>query len=859
MKLPKAYEPSSYEPQIYALWETSGAFASTGQGEPYSIVMPPPNANGNLHVGHAYMIPIEDILIRYHRMQGRDTIWIPGADHAGFETWVVFEKALEKEGKSRFDFSREQLYKMTWNFVEQNRGSMELQLRALGASCDWSRLVFTLDKKVVNIVYDTFKKLWDDKLIYRGERLVNYCTKHQTSFADIEVEYREEKTPLYYMKYGPFELATTRPETKFGDTAVAVHPGDKRYEKYVSQTVTVEGVNGPFEVQVVADEMVDPNFGTGVVKITPAHSFDDWEVAQRHNLPMKVVIDREGRMTEATGRFAGMTVMDARKAVVKALEEKDLLVKVDKGYKTRIGHCYKCDTVIEPLPMKQWFLSVKPLAVRAKQAIEQGDIKFIPTQKGKELARYFDELKDWNISRQIPWGIPIPAFQNENDPDDWIFDTQVDQEKITVDGKKYKRDDDTFDTWFSSGQWPFITTDYLQSGDLSRFYPNSVMETGTDLLRPWVARMIMLGLYCTDKIPFDDVFFHGLILDERGQKMSKSKGNVINPMEVIGEFGSDALRIGIVMNRSAGQAQAFSTASVIAGRNFCNKLWNIARFIENVAGEEGQSVKTLLEVNPQTPTEHWVLQRLDQARIRLDDHIANYRFAEAVETIYHFIWDDVADWFVEASKAAAGHGKLSARPEFLNHVLGLCLRLAHPFAPFVTEAIWTITHEDDSLLISQPWPDPQPFDKEKAAEFDQIRGLVSEIRYVVTELPASKKYDLIYRDDTLIADQTDLIKSLANLGSITKVDQVRGLRVATAGREAWLDLSAELVYDHQIKLERRLADTRAEITKLEQRLSNKNYTAKAPASLVEESRTQLEEKKELETRLVTELNVISTK
>ncbi len=848
MKLPKAYEPNQYEPNIYALWEVSGAFAPTGKGEPYSIAMPPPNANGNLHVGHAYMIPIEDILTRYHRMLGRDTIWIPGADHAGFETWVVFEKALEKEGKSRFDFSREKLYEMTWDFVEQNRGNMELQLRALGASCDWSRLVFTLDKKVVDTVYSTFKKLWDDGLIYRGERLVNYCTKHQTSFADIEVEYRDEKTPLYYIKYGPFELATTRPETKLGDTGVAVHPDDKRYEKYVGQTLTIEGVNGPFDVKVVADEMVDPDFGTGVVKITPAHSFDDWEVAQRHDLPMKVVIDNEGHMTEAAGRFAGLTVMEARKAVVKALEEKGLLVKVDKSYKTRIGHCYKCGTVIEPLPMKQWFMNVKPLAARAKTAIEQGEVKFVPEQKGRELARYYDELRDWNISRQIPWGIPIPAFQNENDASDWIFDTRVDQTEIEVDGVKYRRDDDTFDTWFSSGQWPFITTDYLQNGDLARFYPNSVMETGTDLLRPWVARMIMLGLYATDEVPFHDVFMHGLILDEHGQKMSKSKGNVINPLDVIGEYGSDALRIGIVMNRSAGQAQAFSTASVVAGRNFCNKLWNIARFIESKV----EDTPIAEDIRPVTLAEHWILRQLNFAQKILDENIKNYHFAEAIETIYHFIWDDVADWFIESSK-------VEARPEFLRAILDICLKITHPFAPFVTETIWTTMHEDnETLLIAEMWPPEFTFSDEKAAEFDQIRDLVSGVRYIASELPASKKYNLIYKDDSLVAENSDLVRSLAGLGSVEKAEQGRGLRIATQGREVWLDLTEELVYDHQIKLEQRLADTRAEIVKLEQRLANKNYTDKAPANLVEESRAQLEGKKELEARLVAELNIVNS-
>jgi valyl-tRNA synthetase len=840
MKLSKAYEPSQFEPEIYALWETSGAFAPTGQGEPYSIVMPPPNANGNLHVGHAYMIPIEDILTRYHRMQGRDTVWIPGSDHAGFETWVVFERSLEAEGKSRFDFSREQLYEMTWDFVAQNRGNVELQLRALGASCDWSSFVFSLDPKAVDTVYQTFQKLWDDGLVYRGERLVNYCTYHQTSFADIEVAYAEETVPLYYIKYGPFVLATTRPETKFGDTAVAVHPDDKRYAKWVGKTITVEGVNGDFAVEVVADKMVNPNFGTGVVKITPAHSFDDFEVAMRHNLPIKQVIDREGRMTAAAGRFDGMTVLEARAAVVKAMHEKGLITKVDKHYKTRIGRCYKCHTVIEPMLMKQWFINMRPLSERAKQAIKDRQIKFIPRGKGRELLRYLDDLRDWNISRQIPWGIPIPAFQNVNDPDDWLFDRRVKETEITVGGQVYRRDEDTFDTWFSSSQWPFIVTDYLNGGKLARFYPTSVMETGVDLLRQWVARMIMLGLYTTDDVPFGDVFFHGLVLDEHGQKMSKSKGNVINPMDVIDEYGSDALRIGMVMNRSAGQAQAFSIASVVAGRNFCNKLWNIARFIESKGQAENPA-------SPLTIADHWILRQLDNARKKIDGDIKNYRFAEAVETVYHTVWDDLADWFIEVAKT-------NARPEFLHRILDITLRLVHPFAPFVTETIWTTLHDDKTLLISQQWPKKLTFDKTEAGKFDQIKALVSEIRLVTAELPTGK-YSLLYQNDRLIGENAELIQSLANLKSISQVEQGRGMRLASANHQLWLDIDEQLLYQHQTRLETRLANLRQEIANLEKRLSSDGYVARAPKHLVEESKQQLTAKRALEKRLMAELGI----
>ena len=853
MKLSKTYEPGQYETGVYALWESSGAFAPTGQGEPYSIVMPPPNANGNLHVGHGYMIPLQDILTRYHRMKGRDTIWIPGADHAGFETWVVFERNLEAAGKSRFDFSRDELYQMTWDFVHEQRGNMELQLRALGASCDWSSSVFTLDEKVVSTVYGTFKKLWDDKLIYRGERIVNFCTKHQTSFADIEIVFKEEKSHLWQIAYpltdetGEIVVATTRPETMLGDTAVAVNPDDIRYQKLIGKTIRLPLTDR--EIPIVADEAVELDFGTGAVKVTPAHDPLDFEIGERHQLEAISVIGYDGLTTDRVPEvYRGLTANEARAKVVSDLEAAGLLREIE-DYAHQVPHCYKCNSVIQPLLMKQWFMNVQPLAQRAKQAIQDGQITFTPSQKGDELMRYYDELRDWNLSRQIPWGIPIPAFQNVDDPDDWVFDVRVDQSEIMIDGRTYRRDEDTFDTWFSSGQWPFITTDYLSDGDLARFYPNSVMETGFDILRPWVSRMIMLGLYVTDKVPFNDVYLHGLILDEHGQKMSKSKGNVLNPLEVVTEFGSDALRLGVVMNRSAGQSQAFSPATVVAGRNFCNKLWNVTRFIENKAGETIYDQAAVNAAVPQSLAEHWVLARLDAARQQLDDHLQNYRFAEAAETVYHAVWDDVADWFIEASKQ-------DDHPEFLVHVLDIILRLAHPFAPFVTETVWTVLHDDNSLLIGQSWPEALEFDAEAANQFDQIKDLVGEIRFIVAQLPAGK-YRLVYEDDRLIADSAELIKRLAGVAAVEQAEAGKGLRIPSPNHAVWLDISQELLYEHQTQLELRLVDVRHEIETLENRLSNQSYVDKAPAHLVEESRQVLETKKELERRLANELTNMS--
>ena len=574
MQLAKQYIPNDYEPNIYALWETSNALEPTGVGKPYSIIMPPPNANGNLHIGHALDMNLKDILIRYHRMKGDDAVFIPGADHAGFETWVVYERELTKQGKSRFDFSRDQLYSQVWNFVQEKRGNMELQLRALGVSASWKHLTFTLDDKVINTVYDTFKKMWDDNLVYRGERIVNYCTKHQTSFADIEVEHKNEKGKLWKIAYptldkiGEIIVATTRPETMLGDVAVAVHPDDERYKKLIGTRILLPIVDK--EIPIIADEYVDMSYGTGAVKITPAHDPNDFEIAKRHDLPIKSIISPEGKMINVPAQFLGLTPIEARARVLETLEALELR-RSETEIEHAVGHCYKCGSVIEPMIKEQWFIKTQSLAQPAIDALKKEEITFYPASKRKELIAYLEQLKDWNISRQIPWGIPIPAFVNENDPKDWIFDTRTNEQSIVVNGTTYIREEDTFDTWFSSGQWPYIVTDYLTGGDLANYFPTDMMETGMDIMRAWVSRMIMLSLYRTGKIPFKEVYLHGMVNDEHNQKMSKSKGNVINPMELVAEFGSDATRMGVISGRAPAQSQAFNKGSVIAARNFCNK------------------------------------------------------------------------------------------------------------------------------------------------------------------------------------------------------------------------------------------------------------------------------------------------
>ena len=851
MQLAKQYIPNDYEPNIYALWETSGALEPTGVGKPYSIIMPPPNANGNLHIGHALDMNLKDILIRYHRMKGDDAVFIPGADHAGFETWVVYERELTKQGKSRFDFSRDQLYSQVWNFVQEKRGNMELQLRALGVSASWKHLTFTLDDKVINTVYDTFKKMWDDNLVYRGERIVNYCTKHQTSFADIEVEHKNEKGKLWKIAYptldkiGEIIIATTRPETMLGDVAVAVHPDDERYKKLIGTRILLPIVDK--EIPIIADEYVDMSYGTGAVKITPAHDPNDFEIAKRHDLPLESIISPEGKMINVPAQFLGLTPIEARARVLETLEALELR-RGETEIEHAVGHCYKCGSVIEPMIKEQWFIKTQSLAQPAIDALKKEEITFYPASKRKELIAYLEQLKDWNISRQIPWGIPIPAFVNENNPKDWIFDTRTNEQSIVVNGTTYIREEDTFDTWFSSGQWPYIVTDYLTGGDLANYFPTDMMETGMDIMRAWVSRMIMLSLYRTGKLPFKEVYLHGMVNDEHNQKMSKSKGNVINPMELVAEFGSDATRMGIIAGRAPAQSQAFNKGSVIAARNFCNKLWNIARFVEAQIGDNHQ----IVDLEPQTPADHWIIRQLNDAANNIAVRIEQYRFSEASETVYHTIWDDVADWYIESSKTAIN------RP-LLSWVLATSLKIAHPFAPFVTETIWQTLNYTDGILMREAWPTPEKFDPIAAEQFEQLKLLVAEGRWVIAELPGNKKYRLLYGNDSLIADNQDTIKHLMRLEAIEHTDQPRGLRLAAANREAWLDIDSETLYQHQENLEMRLAEARQKLTGLKKRLENPTYVEKAPAHLVEETREQLAEQEKIITRLVSELEVISLK
>ena len=853
MKFSKAYEPNQYEPDIYALWEKSGAFKpnDTKKGPEYTIVMPPPNANGNLHIGHGLTIALEDILTRYHRLKGDDTWYIPGADHAGFETWVVYERYLESQGKTRFDYSRDELYEQVWNFVHEQRGNMELQLRSLGASCDWDSLTFTLDNKVVDTVYSTFKKMWDDGLVYRGEKLVNFCTKHQTAFADIEVTHKDEPGKLWRIAY-PLEeptdevseliVSTTRPETLFGDTAVAVNPKDKRYENLIGKKVKLPLTDRL--IPIIADEHADMEYGTGVVKITPAHDPNDYEVGQRHNLPMITVIGFDGNMTPAAGDdYKGLTTEECRKKVLQDLIDQDLS-RGEEEITHSVGHCYKCDTVIEPLLKEQWFVNLEPLAKRAIEALEAGKIKFHPANKKKVLINYLKNLRDWNISRQIPWGIPIPAFVNVDDPKDWIYDTRVNEETIKVNGKTYRRDNDTFDTWFSSGQWPYITT-----SDMPHHYPTSVMETGADLLFQWVGRMIMLGLYITDDIPFKDVYMHGMVLDEKGQKMSKSKGNVINPMEIVSQYGSDALRLGLIASRSAGVNQAFSTSKVIASRNLCNKLWNISRLIQQIVDENPTNDST---VELKNYGENWICHQINQANREVQKMLDHYRFAEAGDLLYDLIWNKYADWFLESQK-------LWKNTNLLKSTLEQILTMLHPFAPFVTETIWQNLSWTNGMLIVNDWPKTYKVDQERVANFEELIDIVTNIRSHFQSLPGANSYPIAFHDDELVYRNQLLIQHLTKAPCVPQIEgkTATGLRLAIQNHNnIYLQIPEDIHAKYKANLEDRILKLGREINTLQARLDNPRYVEKAPVELVEESRLALHDKQKLLDNMKAELELV---
>ncbi len=703
-KFTKPYDPASTENRIYEVWEKSGYFNPDNlpgdHTTPFTIIMPPPNANGDLHVGHSLFITLEDLMIRYKRMRGFKALWVPGADHAGFETQIVYERKLEKEGRSRFKMDPKDLYKEIYDFTIENKQKMENQIRKMGASCDWSREKFTLDPEVVAKVQQTFKKMFDDGLVYRGNRMVNWCTKHQTSLSDVETETKETTDKLYYMKYGPLTVATVRPETMFGDVAVAVNPTDSRYEKLIGQNITVKTPIGEMQLTVVGDEMVEKDFGTGALKITPAHDKNDFELAQRHNLPSVEVIDHYGKLNDKTGKYKGLKISEARKQVAIDLEAMGLIEKIE-DYTHPVPTCYKCNTVIEPRQLPQWYVKMKPLAEMALKAVEENKITFYPDNYRKIFNYWMANTLDWNISRQIVWGIQIPAKICTRC--DYAF---PDLEKTIHNCPKCQsevvEDTDTFDTWFSSGQWPLVTLGFPDKKDFHTFYPTDVMETGYDLIFKWIPRMVIFGLYLAKDVPFKNVYMHGLVNDAQGKKMSKSKGNVINPLDMTAKYGTDALRMALVVGNPPGSDTALSENKIKGYKNFANKLWNITRFVLSNIDESASNDDISSDADNKLITE------LKTIAEEITSDLDEYRFHLASEKLYHYVWHRFADVILEESKPLLTGSDISAkksRQAVLLKILKQIMIMLHPFMPFITEEIWShIPNRKDNPLIIEKWP-----------------------------------------------------------------------------------------------------------------------------------------------------------
>ncbi len=886
MKLPKAYEPGGYEKDVYDLWEKSGLFvADPNSSKPhFSMAMPPPNETGTLHMGSALFVVLQDILARHARQQGKDVLWLPGTDHAALATNALMEKQLAEQGTDKHVLGREAYIARVKEFVGNNRDIMISQLRAMGASCDWTRLRYTLDEALNRCVNEVFVKMYKDGLIYRGHRIVNWDPKSGTTVSDDEVDHKEEKAPFYTLQYGPFKIGTARPETKFGDKYVVMHPDDKRYAQYKhGDTFEAEWINGPVKATVIKDEAVDPAFGTGVMTITPWHDHTDFEIAERHGLEKDQIIDFEGKLLPIAGEFAGMEIKDARPKIVEKLKAKNLLVSED-DYTHNIALNSRGKGVIEPQIKLQWFVDVNRPAVEWKgqlrslkevmlAVVEDGDIKIIPGRFEKIYFHWIDNLRDWCISRQIWWGHRVPVWYkktaysgqrtagSEEHKDEIYVGVKPPEGSGSSSAKaledKWEQDPDTLDTWFSSALWTWSTLvdqelakDYSlslnellkKSLDFKTYHPTDVMETGWDILFFWVARMVLATTYATGQIPFKTVYLHGLVRTETGKKMSKSDpDSIIDPVDMINKYGTDALRLALASGTVAGNDQRLGEAKIIANRNFCNKLWNIARYVQESAGDNrgDPELKTIAD--------QWILNMLSISADAIKTALENFKFNEAYDTLYHFVWDDLADWYIEASKAAGN-------PELLYYVLEQTLKLAHPYAPFVTETIWQSLQglallqgqslQRGNLLAGELWPEIIKADKYQANQFELLKTVIEEARRVIAAVEV-KKPKLYFKDAPILGEYAELVGRLGGLGGVepAPVGYKAGLKLTNAPFEAWLDVDEKTAQSYRDKLKQQKGAAEKLVKTLEARLGNKSYVEKAPEELIEETKRQLEQEK----------------
>jgi valyl-tRNA synthetase len=863
--IPDRYEPAAVEARWYPQWEERGYFrADPGSAKPpYCIVIPPPNVTGALHMGHAFTFTLQDVLIRFKRMDGFDALWQPGTDHAGIATQVVVERQLAAEGKTKHDLGRDAFVTRVWRWTEESGGTILRQLRRLGASCDWARLRFTLDPGLSRAVREEFVRLYDEGLIYRDDYIVNWCPRCQTVLSDLEVEREERDADFVYIKYGPLTLGTVRPETKLGDTGLAVHPDDPRYAQYVGRMLEIPSVDGTISVRVVADTSVDPEFGTGVIKVTPGHDPVDFEIGRRHGLPVRTVIGFDGRMTAEAGKYAGLDRFETRRRIIEDMQALGLVERIEP-YRHAVGLCYRCKTVVEPLVSKQWYVNVKPLAEVALAAVHEGRITIVPPGWTKTYDQWMENIRPWCISRQLWWGHRIPAWYCETDGS--IHVARTDLTTCPKCGGPLRQDPDVLDTWFSSGLWPFSTLGWPDdTPELRRYYPTSVLVTGFDILFFWVARMAMLGLHFMKREPFRDVYIHALVRDAEGQKMSKSRGNVIDPLAIMGTYGTDAFRFTLAALAAPGRDIRISDERVEGYRNFANKLWNAARLVlANLDGYDPAG-----DTAPAGLPGRWIQSRLHATIATVREGLDAYRFNEAAGAIYQFLWNDLCDWYLEIAKPALyGRDDAPARNRVqhtLVTVLETTLRLLHPFMPFITEDLWQrLPHAGESIMIaSYPRPTGRP-DLIAEGEMALLMQAITAIRAIRGEMRLSPAQTLAATvkaapvDEPLLRAHAPMIEALARARVTVDPLATRppASALGVAGQsEIYVELAGlvDLAAERQ-RLEKEIRRTAEAIAFTRGKLARPDFSERAPAEIVDKEREKLSQQEALHAKLVASLS-----
>ena len=863
--IPKVYDPKTFEKKWYAYWEKNRLFHAEVEPQkiPYSIVIPPPNVTGQLHMGHAMDNTLQDILIRWRRMQGYNTLWMPGCDHAGIATQAKVEEALREEGLTRYDLGREKFLERVWAWKEKFGNRIMSQLRSLGSSCDWERERFTMDEGCSRAVREVFVSLYEEGLIYQGTRITNWCPRCHTALSDIEVEHETEVGHLWHLRYrfadsdDYVEIATTRPETMFGDTGVAVHPEDVRYREMVGRTLILPIANR--QIPLFADEYVDPTFGTGAVKVTPAHDPNDFDMGKRHSLEQIKVIENDGTMGEGAGRYAGMDRYACRKALVKELAALGVLVETEE-HEHAVGHCSRCHTTVEPLVSKQWFVKMASLAKPAIEVVREGRIHFVPERFTKIYENWLENIRDWCISRQLWWGHRIPAWYCDDCGK--VSVSRTDLTACPACGSSHlHQDEDVLDTWFSSSLWPFETMGWPEkTPELQQFYPTRTLVTGYDIIFFWVARMVMMGLKFGGDIPFHHVFIHGLVRDSQGRKMSKSLGNGIDPVEVIDKYGADTLRFMLVTGNTPGNDMRFYWARVEAARNFANKLWNASRFmLMNLQGFDRSFVP---KAEDYTLADRWILSRYARTSAVVTENLEKFELGEAARAIYEFIWGEFCDWYIELVKprlyAEEGDSRRTAQ-YVLGYVLERTLRLLHPFMPFITEEIWQhIPHEGKSIMTA-PWPTGEEtwLDKENEASMAAIMEVIKAIRNMRAEVnaaPGKKSEAILHFSDA--AQQAVFTANDGYLHALAEADPVtilsltaerpeNAMTAAAGGVEIYLPLKGLIDMEKETaRLSKELDGLTKEIARTEGKLANEKFVTKAPVAVVAKEREKLQDYEE---------------